>query len=132
MSNLAAIGMVGALLIAATFLMYHITITMNRKDAEIITGFMGDVPLPRSFRWWTLLQIELPIAFFTCGFGVLVAFVFLLVAHNIEDADIAFLAQGCAVLYFGFSAMYLLAGAVAIGNVISGRSKKAIYRPISR
>jgi hypothetical protein len=131
MPNLHAIALIGAFLIAATTLMVWTTTTMNRKDAEVITGFVGGVPVPRGFRWWTLLQIELPIAFFTFGFALLMAFVFRQIGHTVENPEVRYLADACSALYLGGAGMYFLAGAVGVSNVISGRSRRAIYRSAS-
>jgi len=128
MSDLHATGLIGALLVAATFLIFHVSMTANRIDAEIITGVVGGVPVPRKFRWWTLLNIEIPLSFFAGCFAVLVAFVFLRIGDGVENADVAWLAQACAVFYFSLSALWLVTGATAIGGVISGRFKRAIYR----
>ena len=128
MSNLAAIGLIGALLIAATFFLYYVAVTANRIDAEVVSGFVQGVPVPRRFRWWTLLNVELPTAFLSVGFSAVMTLVFLQIGLNLDDEGVALLANACAIFFLAFTALYLVVGVVALINVISGRAKRAIYR----
>jgi hypothetical protein len=69
MSNLNAIGVIGALFIAACFFLHHVLITFNRKNIEIITGVAQGVPTPQDMRWRTLMLVPLTIDATPLPFG---------------------------------------------------------------
>jgi hypothetical protein len=131
MLNLAAIGLIGVLLIGATLLVFYIAIKGNRVGAEVYSGFVGGVAVPRTFRLWTLLNVQLPIAFLTATFAALVALTYLEIARTVDHQNVEFLSNTCAFYFVGISALYVLAGVMALVNIVSGRAKKAIYRTSS-
>jgi hypothetical protein len=77
MFNLAAIGLIGALLVGATSLISYTTVKINRMDAEIRSGFVAGVAVPRRFRLETLYNAWVPMCWVTCAFAALVALTFL-------------------------------------------------------
>jgi len=131
MFNLAAIGLIGALLVGATSLIYYITFKTNRMDAEMRSGFVAGVAVPRRFRLETLYNAWLPISLVTCAFAALMALTFRGLANALELDDLKFLSNACAFYFAGISGLYLLTGAVGFVNAISGRARRAIYRASS-
>jgi hypothetical protein len=119
MSNLQAIGMIGALFIVACFFMHHILITFNRKNIEIETGVAQGVPMPQDMRWKTLMLTQVITIGFAGAVALVMALCFRAVGDNVVDADVRFLAQVCAWIYVSFSALVLIAGPATIASTVS-------------
>jgi len=112
MSDLNAIGLIGVLLIAASFSQFHVAMVLRNVNAGILGGVVGGVPVPFEFRWRTLWQVQLPTNMIMGAVTLLVAFVFLRIADNVEDAATSTLAQACSWLFFVTSTIWLVSGPV--------------------
>jgi hypothetical protein len=118
MSNITVIGVIGALFIGAGFLLHHIIITFNRKNLEITSGVAQGVPMLSEMRWRTLWQVQVSTVAFMGAFSLVMAFLFLAIGGNVDDAHIGLLAQSCAWIYLSFSALWLIAGPAAIAVIL--------------
>jgi hypothetical protein len=116
MSNLHAIGLLGALWIGGSFFMLGATWFVRNGNAGIIGGVIGGVPVPYEFRWRVLWNVQLPIVMNTGVFALLLGFIFVQFAEKIEDAAIGSLAWICAFVFFTFSALYLIMGPFVIAT----------------
>ena len=96
MSNVGAVGVIGALFIAASLLVHHIIITFNRKNLELTSGVADGVPMLRAMRWRTLWQVQAHTVALVAAFSLVIAFAFLAIGRNVHDADVRVLAQSCA------------------------------------
>ena len=117
MSNINVIGVIGALFIAASWLMHRVIITFNRKNLEITSGVSQGVPMLPEMRWRTLLQVQVTMVGFTGAFALVIAFSFLAIGDNVDDAHVRLLAQACAWFYFSLSALMLIAGSAALAAI---------------
>jgi len=113
MSNADAIGLIGALLIAGGFLMFHAAITIRNSNAGILGGVVAGAPIPDEFRLMTIWQVQLPVTASMGVIALLVAFVFVRIADLVEDPATATLAQTCALAFFGASALFLVSAPVS-------------------
>jgi len=116
MSNLNAIGLIGALLIGASFFLLHAIVVIRNGIAGILGGVIGGVPVPYEFRWRALWNFQLPVTMNSGVLALLFAFLFLRVGDNIKDAATVTLAQACAVAFFAFSAMFLTIGPLTLAS----------------
>jgi predicted benzoate:H+ symporter BenE len=114
MSNVYAIGVIGVLLIGATALLAFIVFAINKKNAEVVTGVMGSVPVTTDFRMMTLLQIQVPVVVVSTTFAFLIGFAFLQIGDHVQDAAVARLASGCGFTYLFIAATFFLMGMVAV------------------
>jgi len=114
MSDLYAIGLMGALLIGAAFLLFHMASELRKGNAGLIAGFVAGVPVSREFGWRTFLQFQVPANIVVGIVALLVGFLFLRIADNVEDIATATLAQACAVPFFGVSALALVSSPLAL------------------
>jgi uncharacterized membrane protein len=112
MSNVVSIGIIGALLIGATLLLYVIGMGINSKGGEIASGVVQGVPLSKEFRWLTLFQIQVPLVLLSGIFSLLVGFMFQQLALNIEDPRVNALAMMCSLMYFATAFLILTAGSI--------------------
>lgn len=119
MSNVISIGIIGALLIGATFLLYVIGIGINSKGGEIASGVVRGVPMSIDFRWLTLFQIQVPLVLLSGVFSLLVGFVFQQIAANIEDPKVHGLAMMCSLMYFVTAFLILAAGSIGTLHLAS-------------
>ena len=117
MSNINVIGVIGALFIAASWFAHHIIITFNRKNLEITSGVSQGVPMLPEMRWRTLWQVQVSTVGFAGAFNLVIAFSFLAIGDNVDDAYVRLLAQACAWIYFSFSALWFIAGPTALTTV---------------
>ena len=117
MSNINVIGVIGALFIAASWFAHHILITFNRKNLEITSGESQGVPMLPEMRWRTLWQVQVPMVGFTGAFTLVIAFSFLAIGDNVDDAHVRLLAQACAWVYFSLSALMFIAGSAALAGI---------------
>jgi hypothetical protein len=62
--------------------------------------------------------VQLPVTVFSGAVALVVAFVFLAIADNVGDTSIATLAQACAVVFFGVSAMFLISAPVSFAALL--------------
>jgi hypothetical protein len=118
MSNLHAIGLIGALLLAASFLLFHMAMVLRNVNAGLLAGVVGGVPVSYEFRWRTLWQVQLPVNMTAGVVALLVAFAFLRITDTVEDAAIATLAQACGLLFFAESALWLVSAPVSYAAVM--------------
>lgn len=113
MSNLHAIGLIGALLMGGSFLCFHVVIVLRRDNAGILGDVIGGAPIPHEFGRQTIWRVQLPLTLCSGAFALLLAFVFLAIADNVGNASIATLAQACAILFFGATALLMISAPVS-------------------
>ena len=118
MSNVITIAIIGGLLIAASFLIYHVVVGILDRSREIFTGVAGGVQVPKYYRWMTLFQIQVPLVLFGGIFSLLMGFTFQEIAKSVAEPSISLLAQACAWMYFVASFAYLTAGPSAIVGLV--------------
>jgi len=118
MSNLQALGMIGALFIPASFFMLCAGVVVRNTNAGILGGVVGGAPVSYEFRWLLIWNFELPMTMSTGVIALVFGFLFLQIGSNIEDAATATLAQGCAVTFFAFSALFLLLGPLTVADTV--------------
>ena len=119
MSNINTLGIMGALLIGAFFVLYHVVAGLNLKNGQVLTGMMGGVRIGLEFRWVILLQMVAPVVLFTGVFALLMGFVFLQIGASVEDPTVGSLAQLCAWMFFVASFGYLTIGPLGIFAMVS-------------
>jgi hypothetical protein len=118
MSNLNAIGMIGALFLVGNFLSFHAVIVLRRDNAGILGGIIGGAPIPHEFGRQTIWRVQLPMTFFAGACSLVFAFVFLAIADNVPDTSIATLAHVCAIVFFGGSAMWLISAPASFAALL--------------
>jgi hypothetical protein len=105
MSNLNAIGLILAILIATMFVSFYATKCTHIRSDGISTGIVRGVTISAKARLMILFQEWLVMAAAIAVFDLVVALGFTEIARNVADADIKILAWLCAVLAgFGFIA----------------------------
>ena len=114
MSTIHTLGIMGALLIGAFFVLYHIASGLIRKNAQTLTGMAEGVRIGMEFRWVILLQMFAPVVLLTGVFALAMGFVFQLIGATVEDPALTSLAQLCAWLFFVAAFGYLTIGPLAI------------------
>jgi hypothetical protein len=103
MSNLNAIGLILAILIATMFVSFYATKCTHIRSDGISTGIVRGVTISAKARLMILFQEWLAMAAAIAVFDLVVALGFMEIARNVADADIKILAWLCAVLAgFGF------------------------------
>jgi len=117
MSNLYAIGMIGALFIAAFFFMHHVVIMLNRKNIEIVSGVAYGAPVPLEMRWRTLTVVQAGTIGFAAAFYLVMAYCFVTIGNHVVAPDVRLLAQVCAWIYISISAAFLIVGPVSIVDI---------------
>jgi hypothetical protein len=118
MSNLYAIGLIGALLLGGSFFLLNVVIAIRRDNAGILGGVIGGAPIPHEFGRQTIWRVQLPLTISAGGTALLVAFILLAVADNVEEPSIATLARACAILFFGSSALFLVSAPVSFAALL--------------
>ena len=104
MSNLNAIGMILAILIAGAFVMAYTTHIIHLRSDAITTGIARGVSLSIKERWMILFHDWMPAAFGVAVFGLLIAFDQMEIAKNVAEPGIQMLAWLSAALA-GFASM---------------------------
>jgi hypothetical protein len=123
MSNINVIGVIGALLIAGFFLMHHILQAFSRKNIEITMGVAQGVPIPLELRWRMIVAFQVPVTGFAGAFNLVIAFSFLAIGDNVDDAHVRLLAQACAWLFLcGAGLTLTLAPAALAANWKAAKS----------
>lgn len=119
MSDLNAIGVIGALLISGTFVLFYCTAKINERSHEIINGVVAGLPLSHRYRSWLLWMTWMPQWAALVAVSVIFATIFFViagVAGSDEISRVAYLCTGAA----GFSAFFfLIFGIPHIGLCIS-------------
>ena len=100
MTNVATLGIMGALLTGGTFLLKHMLAAMHDKNSVVAVGVDKGVPVSLEYRWVTLLQMVVPVMLLTVVFALLMGFTFMQISDSVEDGGIATLAQVCAWTFF--------------------------------
>jgi hypothetical protein len=118
MSNVQTIGMIGALFIVGYFVVFHAAVVIRRDNAGILGGVIGGAPIPHEFGRQTIWRVQLPATVFTGAVALVVAFVFRAIADNVGDASIATLAQSCAIVFFGITAMAMISAPVSFAALL--------------
>jgi hypothetical protein len=119
MSDLSAIGVIGALFVSGTFVMLYGTAKINERSHEIMNGVVAGVPLSHRYRSWLLWMTWMPQWAALVAASVIFATIFIAiagVAGSEEIRRVAYLCTGAA----GFSAFFFLVfGIPHIGLCIS-------------
>ena len=120
MSDVGTLGVIGALFVAASFLLYRMHMEINAKNHEVETGVLNNgVPVSVKYRWMYLWQLQVPIVLFTAVIGALVGLVFWRIGQSVEDAQIGLLAKLCAWMFFVHSGAYLTSAPVGVLSLAS-------------
>jgi len=117
MSNINVIGVIGALFIAASWFMHRVLITFNRKNLEITSGASQGVPMLPEMRMRTLWQVQASTVGLAGAFALMIAFFFLAIGDNVDDAHVRLLTQACAWIYFSSAALWFISGPAALAAV---------------
>lgn len=118
MSNLTAIGMILALLISGTLVMFVAThITHVRGDA-VTTGQVRGVPVSIKERWMILFHDWMPAAFGLGALGFVLAFGQVAIAENVSDDTVKLLAWLCAGLAAFTGLFWIILGASYFTNCV--------------
>jgi hypothetical protein len=107
MSDLSAIGVIGALFISATFVLFYCTAKINERSHEVMSGVIAGVPVSHRYRTWLLWMTWMPQWAALVAVSVIAASLFFAIA-GVAGADevrrVAYLCAGAA----GFSAFFFL------------------------
>ena len=114
MATIHTLGIMGALLIGAFFILYHVVSGVNLKNAQVLTGTIGGVRISMEFRWVILLQMLAPVVLFTGVFALVMGFLFQQIGASVEDPALSSLAQLCGWLFFVASFAYLTVGPLGV------------------
>ena len=114
MSEINVIGVIGALFIAAFAITVHVVHLINRKNIEIVTGFVQGVPISWDVRWRMLMALQVPVIAFTGAMHLIMAFTFRTIGESVDHADVELLAQVCAWVYLCVACIILLLGPVGL------------------
>ena len=117
MSNINAIGVIGALFIALFAVTVHVVHLLNRKNIEIVSGVAYGAPVPLEMRWKTLTVMQATIIGFTAAFDLVMAYCFVTIGNHVVAPDVRLLAQVCAWIYISISAAFLIVGPVSIVDI---------------
>jgi hypothetical protein len=97
MSNLNAIGLILAILIATVLVTFYATRCAHLRSDSISTGVVGGVAISAEARLMILFQEWAPMAVGIAVFNLIVALGFVQIAENLDDAGIKALAWLSAV-----------------------------------
>ena len=114
MSDLYAIGMIGALFIATFAVTVHVVHLLNRKNIEIVSGVAYGAPVPLEMRWRTLTVVQAGTIGFAAAFYLVMAYCFVTIGNHVVAPDVRLLAQVCAWIYISFAAAFLIVGPAII------------------
>ena len=119
MSNINTLGIMGALLIGGSFILYHLLSGTHEKNPVIALGVADGLPVSMEYRWVTLRQMVAPVILFQGVFALLMGFTFLQIADNVEAAGISALAQLCAWMFFVIAIASLTVGPLGVLGLVS-------------
>jgi hypothetical protein len=107
MSNLNAIGLILAILIAGTFVTFYATKWIHIRSDAITTGIVRGISISTKERWMKLFHDWLPMAFGISLFDLILAVGFIEIAENLTDQGVILVAwlSGAAA---GFSCVFWL------------------------
>jgi len=98
MSNLNAIGLILAILIATSFVTAYATRCAHLRSDGISTGMVRGVAISAKARLMILFQEWVPMAVGIAVFDLIIALGLIQIAENLADTDVKALAWLCAVL----------------------------------
>ena len=107
MSNLTAILLILATVLAAVFVIMWVTKMANAQRDAIITGLQQGVPLSAKHRWLIFSNDWIAAKYSMAGLSLILGFSYMRLGRGASDADVelvAFLSAGFAA----FSALFLL------------------------
>ena len=122
MSELTGLIAISALGVASYVSMFYVTKMINAMGDQIVTGFIGDHPVPTTQRWLMLYSRWLSYVMGVVGASLGEAFMLVVIADHLGGADVRRLG-------------YLLAFLLVIGAVnwvIQGIVQLISYRSLLR
>ena len=118
MSNLHAIGLIGALLLGGSFVLSSTMLKIRSVNAGILGGVIDGAPIPHEFGRQTIWRVQLPVTISAGAVALLTASLLWAVAGTVEDASIATLAQTCAFFFFAQSVFFLVSAPVSFAALL--------------
>ena len=107
MSDLSAIGVIGALFISGTLVLFYCTAKINERSHEIISGVIAGVPISARYRTWLLWMTWMPQWAALVAVSMIFASLFFEMAGLVESEEVRRVAYLCAGAA-GFSAFFFL------------------------
>ncbi len=118
MSDLYAIGLIGALLLGGSFVLSNTALKIRSVNAGILGGVIEGAPIPHEFGRQTIWRVQLPVIISTGAVALLTASVLWAVAGAVENASIATLAQTCAFFFLSLSVFFLVSAPVSFAALL--------------
>jgi hypothetical protein len=122
MSNLNAIGLLGGLVIAGTFVVVWGASKAREVAADIVTGVVHGVPVPMKYRWLSLYNVWVGYMTAVVLLALILGLVAWQIGANVSDANVRLLAYLCAA--YG--------GTAFIGAFIRSVSQFVFHRALLR
>jgi hypothetical protein len=119
MSDLNAIGMILALMLAGTFVTFYATKWIHVRSDAITTGIVRGVPISTKERWMKLFHDWLPMAFGIAIVDLILAVGFLEIAKGFTDEGIRLVAWLSAAAAGFSSVFWFILGVSYFANCVS-------------